>query len=221
MPDEPCPRDWEYEHHPDYSRLLPVASDIVLTGIQAGRYPVRRFATDTRPIHGTLFKGLTPAGRFDYFAGNYRGSHHRCLKDYEVGIPSDSDVGTKTPLVLSEIDALGKSIVNSVTRLEAMIASLPNPLTPAQRAAAAVKLSCSALVSFFTIHPYANGNGHVGRSLLWILLMQFKFVPSNWTIDPRPAIPNYDMMIAMHRRGQPDALEQYVLQRISLARPPS
>ena len=89
VPDDPCPTNWQYGGHPDRSRLLPVAAATLLTGIQAGKYALRRFAMDTRPIHRTLFTGLTPPGRFDYFAGNYRGSYHRCLKDYKVEIRGD------------------------------------------------------------------------------------------------------------------------------------
>jgi Fic family protein len=82
-----------------------------------------------------------------------------------------------------------------------------------------VKLACSAFVTFLTVHPYADGNGHTARALLWLLLFRFGYVPSGWTIEPRPSILDYGTLIAQHRRGIRDPLEQYVLKRISLARP--
>ena len=214
-----CP-SWQYSAHPDCARLLPVAAARVLTGIQAGKYPVRNFARDTRPIHLDLFTGLTPRG-FDYYAGNYRGSAHRCLKPYEVVIPSDPLVGAKAAVVESDINRLGASIVKAVERIEQALAMLPRPLTPPQRAIAVVKLASYAFVAFLTVHPYADGNGHTARALLWIVLMKFGYLPSEWTIDPRPAaIADYSAMIAEHRRGKQDRLEQYILTRLSLARPP-
>jgi fido (protein-threonine AMPylation protein) len=212
-----CP-EWQYGRHTDCSRLLPASAATVLTAIQAGKYPVTKFAQDTRPIHLTLFTGLTPHG-FDYYAGNYRGSHHICLKTYEVKIVGDSLVGTKAAKVKSEIERLGKLIVSSVDKIDKALGEQIRPMTPAQRTVAVVKLACSAFVSFLTVHPYADGNGHTARALLWLLLFRFGYVPSGWTIDPRPSIPDYGALIAQHRRGVRDPLEQYVLQRISMVRP--
>jgi fido (protein-threonine AMPylation protein) len=215
VPSAPCP-EWQYGGHPDCARLLPASAARLLTGIQAGKYPIVPFAKDTRPIHLELFKGLTPPG-FDYFAGNYRGSYHKCLKDYEVTIRSDPMVGSKAAAVLKEIERLGDSIILSADKISQALKALPRPMTPVQRAVAVVKLACHAVVAFLTIHPYADGNGHTARALLWLLLFKFGYVPNGWTIDP--TIPGYGALIAQHRRGVRDPLEQYVLMRISLARP--
>ncbi len=217
MPPVLCP-EWQYGSHPDRARLLPASAATVLTGIQAGKYPVNQYAPDTRPIHLTLFTGLAPHG-FQYYAGNYRGSHHRCLKNYEVKIDGDPLVGTKAVKVKNEIERLGKLIVASVEKIDQALGELRRPMTPAQRATAVVKLACSAFVTYLTVHPYADGNGHTARALLWVLLFRFGYLPNEWTIEPRPAIPDYGTMISQHRRGVRDPLEQYVLQRISLARP--
>ncbi len=203
-----CP-SWQYTSHADCARLLPNSSAQLLTGIQGGKYPVEQFARDTRPIHFELFSALAPPS-YGYYAGNYRGSHHACLKDYEVMIRTDPMVGTKAVAVSSEIQRLGQSVVNSVEQIEAALKALPTPLTAAQRAIAVVRLACAAFVSFLTVHPYADGNGHTARALLWIVLMRFGYVPSDWTIDPRPAFSDYGPMIAQHRRGTRDPLEQHV-----------
>ena len=216
MPLVPCP-EWQYSGHAERARLLPEAAAKILTGIQAGKYPIIPFAKNTKPIHLELFTGLTPPG-FDYFAGNYRGSHHKCLKNYEVGIAGDPRVGSKAAAVQSEIDRLGNSIASWAEKIDKALAALHHPMTPANRALAVVKLACNSFVSFLTVHPYADGNGHAARALLWVLLFRFGYVPSGWTIEPRPGIPDYGVMIAQHRRGMRDPLEQYVLTRISLAR---
>ena len=214
-----CP-PWQYSAHPDFPRRLSESTARVLTAIQAGKYPVDAFARDTRPIHLELFTGLTPRG-FEYYAGNYRGSHHFCLKNCEIKmIPPDPLVGAKASTVQREIDRLGDAIVKWVQQIEQALATRPRPMTQAHRAVAVVKLACSAFVTFLTVHPYADGNGHTARALLWIVLIRFGYVPSEWTIDPRPSIPNYAAMIALHRRGTREPLEQYVLTRLSLARPP-
>ena len=217
MPSAPC-LPWEYGSHIDRAKLLPAAAAKVLTGIQAGTYAVEIFARDMRPIHLELFTGLTPHG-FDYYAGNYRGSHHRCLRSYEVEIRTDLMVGTKAIGVQGEVNRLGMSIVRNVEAIEQAFQILSRPMTPIQRTVVVVRLACSAFVSYLTVHPFADGNGHTARALLWLLLFRFGYVPSGWTIEPRPGIPDYGQLISQHRRGQRDALEQYVLRRISLAKP--
>jgi len=129
-------------------------------------------------------------------------------------------VGANASNVHGEINRLGAAIIKTVDQIEQAIGAVPRPMPPPQRAIAVVKLACHAFVAFLTVHPYADGNGHTARALLWVLLMRFGYVPSEWTIDPRPGVPEYGTMIAEHRRGKPDLLEQYVLARLSLARPP-
>lgn len=216
LPD--CPTNWQYSAHPDRRRLLPSAAAELITGILAGRFPVRPSAVDTQPVHGKLFTGLTPPG-FDYFAGNYRGSAHRCLDVYDVMIPGDPLVGAKAALVADKMVKLGQAILQNVDRLEQVLNSPSARIPPPLRAVNVVRFACNALVAFLTIHPYADGNGHVGRALVWILLFRFGYVPNGWTVEP--TIPGYGDWIGEHRRGNPDKLEQYVLRRISLARPPA
>ena len=179
----------------------------------SGGFSVDVYARDTRPIHRDLFAGLGPAGH-EYYVGNYRGFHKTCLRSYEVSV-GDPLACSKAVTVQADIARYGTAIVNAVEQIDRAIVSAPRGLDPAQRTIAIVRVACEAFVRFLTIHPYADGNGHVARSLLWILLRHFGFIPDKWTIDPRPAFPDYGTMIAMHRRGTTAPLEQFVLTCIS------
>lgn len=207
-----CPA-WQYSSHPRCPELLPVAAAKLLSGIMTGGFPVDKYAPDTRPIHLDLFTGLGPPGH-DYYVGNYRGFHKKCLRDYEVTV-GDPLACSKAAKVQTDIVRFGMEVVKAIKDIEGAIASAPAALDPAQKTVAIVRIACLAFVRFLTIHPYADGNGHVARSLLWIVLRHFGYIPNKWTIDPRPPFPNYGEMIAMHRRGATSLLEQFVLTCIS------
>lgn len=193
--------------------MLPAATALLLAGIQSGKYPVDTFARDTRPIHGHLFDGLSPVG-YSYYVGTYRGSHQKCLRTYDVEVPSDPLVGTPASKVFSEITRLGTAIVRMTVDIESALAT--GALADKNlRSIAVVRLACDAFVRFLTVHPFADGNGHTARALLWLILFQFGYKPDNWTIDPRPPFPAYPSLIAQHRRGDVAPLEQFVLSCIS------
>lgn len=207
-----CPA-WQYRNHPDCGHLLPAATAVLLTGIQSGNYPVENSGRDTRPIHRQLFAGLEPAGH-PYYVGNYRGWHKKCLRNYEVNV-GDPLACAKAAVVLREISQLGEAIVRAVEAIERALESSSATIDPSQRTVAVVRVACDALVRFLTVHPYADGNGHVARALLWIILFRFGYKPDRWTIEPRPAVPTYVEMLSQHRRGKVDPLEQFVLSCIS------
>lgn len=208
-----CPA-WQYSSHPQCPQLLPLAATKLLSGIMTGGFPADKYTPDTRPIHRDLFTGLEPPGH-DYYVGNYRGFHKKCLRNYEVFLRGDPLACSKATTVHADITRFGTEIVKAIRDLETAIASAPQTIDPAQKTIAIVRIACLAFVRFLTIHPYADGNGHVARSLLWIILRHFGYIPDKWTIDPRPPFPAYGAMIAMHRRGTTSPLEQFVLSSIS------
>jgi len=77
-----------------------------------------------------------------------------------------------------------------------------------------VAAACQIFKVFLTIHPYANGNGHAGRLILWSLLGRYNLWPVNWAVDPRPPEPTYTNAIKAHRDGDPRALIQFVLNNL-------
>jgi fido (protein-threonine AMPylation protein) len=184
----------------------------LLLDIQSANLPADTVVRDTRPIHLRLFRDLAPPGH-EYYAGNYRGSHQKCLRKYEVRIVDsatgkvvDDQVGAPADTVLVEMAKFGSAIASAVSDLEAATFA-----SDSDRIIAIVKVSCEAFVRFLTVHPFFDGNGHVARALLFIMLRQFGYSPVNWTVDPRPPFPTYSEMIYKHRRGDKAPLEQFML----------
>ena len=58
---------------------------------------------------------------------------------------------------------------------------------------------------FLRIHPYANGNGHMGRFLVWCLAGYYKRWPQNWPFDDTPSEPYADLL-TQFRNGNRDPL---------------
>jgi len=62
---------------------------------------------------------------------------------------------------------------------------LPNAHLPReQKLAYAVIFACSIFVTFLQIHPYANGNGHAARLVVWAILGRYGYWPKSWPIEP-------------------------------------
>jgi Fic family protein len=72
-------------------------------------------------------------------------------------------------------------------------------------------------LAFVTIHPYANGNGHAARLVVWALLLRYGFQPTGWPVDPRP-IPADQYYLAYEsfaREGKISLLASQILQAIA------
>jgi fido (protein-threonine AMPylation protein) len=68
-------------------------------------------------------------------------------------------LGTKIPALIFALDA--KAADPSTQRDELLIT---------------IAEGCAFIIEyFFRIHPYANGNGHIGRLIVWSLLARFGF----------------------------------------------
>jgi len=215
VPPPGCP-NWDYSNHPECSNRLPASSATLLVSIESGNRSLSTDLEDTRPIHKSLFAKLWPAGHA-YYVGNYRGLEtKKCLKFYDVFIENDDLVGTPADSVHKEITELGETIVRMADEMTAKFDA--DGTSPADRAVSTVQLACLAFVNFLTVHPFANGNGHVARAILIHVLRHFGFRLNRWTLDPRPQfgqLANYDDMIYKHRRGETAPLEQFVLSCIS------
>ena len=97
-------------------------------------------------------------------------------------------------------------------RVLAAIDAATPMLSPAKLLALVVPLLASILVEFLTIHPYANGNGHMGRAIVWILLGRQGLWPQTWPLDDHPP---YDAPLKAYRDGNPDPLETLIYQCIA------
>jgi len=109
------------------------------------------------------------------------------------------------------MDTLARDISRGAAALDTAH-GLPNAqVPPDQKLLYVVVFACRVFVEFLTIHPYADGNGHAARFVIWSLLGRYGYWPRRWTVDPRPPDPPYGTMIAEYRGGNPEPLEKYVL----------
>ncbi|MFL9979727.1 Fic family protein [Paraburkholderia graminis] len=163
-------------------------------------------------MHYRLFNGLMKRG-CEAFAGNYRGSAG-CLANYVVVI-TDGKTAIQT--------AASADVSASMATLSAEIAEDFDALAGAGGAAGLqtmndvvgwLDIAMERMVSFLGIHPYADGNGHIGRFMMFCYLSAAGIWPNNWPLDDRPPHP-YDEAIAAFRNGYVDGLRDVMLQYIS------
>lgn len=205
-----CPQNWEYDRHPDRPTVLGPAISAAHQDLRSGRLNSLDVLRDTRPFHYSVFYRLAPTG-YEYFAGNYRGSEHRCLKFYAVMVPGDPRVGHPPGDVAKSMTDLSDIISNTISDLDGIM-SLPNlHLSLPDKVLYLVAAVCMVFEQFLRIHPYANGNGHIGRFCVWAFLGRYNFWPRNWPVEPRPADPPYTELIKRHRDGDKAPLEMYIL----------
>ena len=208
-----CPKNWEYKDHPGYDISLPLRTHELLVALRLGEIDGYNQSCDSRPSHFSLFQDVTPDG-FGYFAGHYRGENFPCLLRYEVGIGSDPSVGAKSLNVQAAMDNFKQVISDSITALDSG-SVLPNSIiSKEQKIVYIVTIACRIFVEFLQIHPYANGNGHIGRFLIFAILGRYGYWPKRWPLNDRPPDPPYSTLIAQYRRGRKVDLENFVLKCI-------
>lgn len=209
------PRDcewWEYKDHPDARAALSARCELILHELENKRVDIPAGLHDTRPFHKQLFLNLTPAAQ-PYLAGNYRGGKFKCLRHLQVQVKGDPRVGAPPDRVASLIANLSSHILAEGLRaLDEAFARPDSELQAAEKLNYAVKFSCRVLVLFLGIHPYANGNGHVGRLMVWFILARYGYWPQQWPLDEHPP---YDELLARFRDGEQQPLEDFVLRAIA------
>lgn len=206
-----CP-EWEYQNHADYPAFLRSALKTLLVDMRSGNVCLSEQAADTRPGHRRLFERGVPDD-YDYFAGNYRGSNFKCLRQYQVGIQSDPRVGYPSDTVENEMRLLDQSIRSSIGQMRIALDSPSYVLTQERKLLLCVAAMCVYFEAILRIHPYANGNGHAARLLAWSFLGVFGYWPVKWPIDPRPG-GDYIQAITEYRNGQPTRLIKRIMESL-------
>jgi fido (protein-threonine AMPylation protein) len=208
-----CP-DWHYDNHPARGTVLPQKVKEVLIALGAGSLDTLQLATDTRPVHRQLFVDLTPAG-LDYFAGHYRGEMFLCLRQLRVMIPADPRVGYPPASVGIGMAEVARTIRQGVAMLDRN-SVIPDAHIPrAQKVLQVVIFACRVFEVFLRVHPYADGNGHAARFLIWALLGRYGYWPRRWPIEPKPPDPPYSQLISDYRSGNHEPLEEFVLKTVA------
>lgn len=201
-----CP-GWNYEKHPHHDRILPGLCESLLLSLKKGHVEYLPACSDTRFSHRSLFKKLTPDG-YHYFAGHYRGENFRCLRHYEVCVPADYRVGVYAAGVRRATDFMAETLETGLKVLEEAWAKPDAHLPKYKKIIYIVTFSTTILVEFLRIHPYANGNGHMGRFIVFIILAKFNLWPKKWPLDESPP---YHQLISDYRNGKSAPLEQFIL----------
>lgn len=203
-----CP-GFDYSQHPNRPNVLPERAETVLRRLAREHPFTFEVAVDSREVHGFVFQELTQPG-YEYFAGHYRGEAHRCLRYYEVAVGGDPRVGAPSRGVLYQMNQLAAEVTACLRALDENVL-----LRDEQRLRYTLLLACRVFVAFLTIHPYADGNGHAARFILWSVLGRYGHWPQNFPVEPRPPNPAYPQLISQYRDGDRTPLEAYVLSTLT------
>jgi hypothetical protein len=205
-----CP-GWEYNTIPGYDAVLKTRNTELLNLIRAADpADAESAAKDTRSFHREYFTDLTPDG-FDYYAGNYRGDNFRCLLNYEVYIRGDPRVGHAPNAIQAEMQEFSDLIAEIFRQLDMIWSADDGTYSQEWKLHRSIQLAAYAFVLFLEIHPYANGNGHMGRLLVIAILARYNVFFSSWAVHPRPIDPPYTLLIASYRAGNTTGLELFLL----------
>ena len=195
--------NWEYKDDPRHRDILKTATAAFLLKLGLKEFAAPEDAQDTRATHKLLFRDLAPVLQ-PYFAGNYRGSGYLGLQRYEVKVDGDPRVGYPCVIVSSCMDALARSIGEAVKTLDATKLGTQTD----KHLINSVLIVAELLNKFFLIHPYANGNGHTGRALVWLLLTRYGYFPQRLAVNQSP---NYHESLVRLRNGDKAPLTRFLL----------
>lgn len=209
-----CP-PWEYEDHPRKDAVFSSILPPILEDLSKGRVDAQTVAADSRPFHRRLFIQLTPSG-YPYYAGHYRGEDFRCLRHCPVTIPSDPRVGASPDRALDEMRRFTDFILAGINGTDTADRLPRARLSEREKLRFLIAFVAQIFVDFLTIHPYLNGNGHIGRLLVWAILLRYGYIPQGWPVHPRPNEPEYSQLIARHRSGDKEPLEKALIRHVLL-----
>lgn len=212
FPPDDCP-GWDYETFPNAEEIVLGRSRALVRDLHTQTTNSSAAAKDTRPAHSIVFCGLVP-NACPYFAGHYRGENYRCLRHYNVTAGGDPRVGYPASVVHDVMHSVLPPEVEAALEQLDVATGVPHAVFSAEDKLLAVVRYVARLFEFFLrVHPYANGNGHMGRYLSIVVLSRYGYFPRQFTVDPGPPDrPRYFEALVQFRNGNPEPLETLILE---------
>lgn len=199
--------EWEYDDHPE-AHTVAEACLTMLQNLQKNTLEMRKVMLETRPCHKKMFEKVTPAGK-DYLAGNYRGANYPQLIDRPVYICGF----TCTPFhqVEDSMRIFHEKLNEDIQRISQYLKQ--STFDAAQKIVIFSQFVSHYFVRFLSIHPYANGNGHISRLLVWCIFNYKSIKCSFWSVPDRNLNPP-DQYVGYFRQGWKDPLIKVFIELI-------
>lgn len=204
-----CPA-WEYAEHPKREVILKERIEDIIVQLYQQNLEFVENAADSRPIHSYLFSLLVPREHI-YYAGHYRGEDFPCLKNYYAGIEGDSSVGFPPFIVEERMEKIAHWVRQGMVALDATHQLPDTQVSPEDKLLNTIAFACVIFAEVIRVHPYANGNGHAARFILWAILGKYGYWLKRFPIGPRPNHPLYVWAIGEYLNGNRQPLEDYIL----------
>ncbi|RYD91485.1 MAG: hypothetical protein EOP50_14220, partial [Sphingobacteriales bacterium] len=157
--------EWEYTEHADAALVRKRSVDL-LRRAQGSVADAEVVCADSRSAHQEIFSAVTPTGQ-EYLAGHYRGEAYPCLEFRPAYIARQP--GFPPSDIAMAMQAYHAEVQGALADLEMATAKKKGKkLTDGEWLHLTAELLAALYVQFLVIHPYANGNGHISRLIVWV-----------------------------------------------------
>lgn len=176
-----------------------------LARLRAAGAPERLAALqDPRPLHRALFADLAPPDMPEA-AGTWRGTPGTGLAQMRRAVfVARAGEGIRRRHLCHPPDEVAAAMAALAGRLGELWAGA------ATGEQAALDALAEFLARFFLIHPFADGNGHVGRILAVVLAERLGLAAApGWTLARRPYGPTMSLCLQWYP-AQPDLLADHL-----------
>lgn len=193
-------QNWEYNYHPQKETVDQACSDIARRVCNDDN-ELKSVLAETKKSHEQMFRHVVPWGK-EYLAGNYRGSDFPQLKMRPVYIG---------PFRGARYDTVSRLMTGFHAELDAEFSKLKvEAKSKGWDAKKKITAFCVLLSRFFVrflaIHPYANGNGHISRLLVFCIFIGNAIYTPFWSIPDRNINITPDELISKYRNGDKEPL---------------
>ena len=166
---------------------------------------------DTRPTHGEILADVTPP-ELPHLAGNYRGENLPYLCECDVVLQDQFGqiVHQGTPYVhvaahMAEFHSQLK------TQFQLFLDhAVKSSLSPVDQLIGFSKLVGVFFACFVSIHPYANGNGHASRFLIWCIFNKYSVNCAFWEVSKRNPDPADELIAKFQRKDYEPLIECFL-----------